>query len=46
MPLISYTLDIILAPDVSNSKTKSENGLSEIDVLQKFEFYEAKFNNY
>ena len=25
----------ILAPDVSNSKTKSGNGLSEIDILQQ-----------
>ena len=33
---ISLDVSIILAPDVSNSKTKSGNGLSEIDILQKF----------
>ena len=27
---------IILAPVVSDSKTKSGNGLSEIDILQQF----------
>ena len=30
------TVGYILAPDVSDSKTKSGNGLSEIDILQQF----------
>ena len=33
--LISGYLDTILVPDVSDSKTKSGNGLSEIDILQQ-----------
>ena len=36
MSIMLLELDIILAPVVSDSKTKSGNGLSEIDILQQF----------